>query len=291
LLPEQGLLSGKKIVLTAAPMRGKIIIGEAVYEGGPGGDITSSVLSQEMKDLGIDLGRFKTGTPPRIQKSSVDFTKFIVQPGDAVPKKFSFMPTKSSFWGEKQMPCWLGYTTNETHNIIRNNLHRAPLFTGVVEGIGPRYCPSIEDKVVRFSQREAHQIFLEPEGAESEELYVAGLSTSLPEEIQYMFFRSIPGLENVRILRPGYAIEYDFVKPYQLSLSLEVRAWPGLFTAGQLNGTSGYEEAAAQGLYAGINAALSARGDNPFILKRSESYLGGMIDDLVNKESREPYRL
>lgn len=283
------------VILTSGTyMRGRIIIGETVYEGGPGGDIASFTLSDHLKELGIDLGRFKTGTPPRIQKSSVDFSKFVVQPGDNIPRKFSFMPTESIFWGndpQKQLPCWLGYTTKETHSIIKENLHRAPLFTGIVEGIGPRYCPSIEDKVVRFAQRDAHQIFLEPEGANSEELYVAGLSTSLPEEIQIAFFRSVPGLENVRILRPGYAIEYDYVKPYQLSLTLEVRSYPGLFTAGQLNGTSGYEEASAQGLIAGINAALKVLEKDPFVIKRSEGYLGVLIDDLVNKEIKEPYRL
>lgn len=283
------------VVLTSGTyLRGRIIIGEAVYEGGPGGDIPAMSLSQNLKELGIVLGRFKTGTPPRIQKSSVDFSKFVIQPGDPIVRRFSFMPTKSIFWGNdpaKQHPCWLGYTTADTHCIIRENLHRAPLYTGIVEGIGPRYCPSIEDKVVRFAQREAHQVFLEPEGADSEELYVAGLSTSLPEEIQLMFFRSIPGLERVRILRPGYAIEYDYVKPFQLSLTLEVKEWPGLFTAGQLNGTSGYEEAAGQGLLAGINAALKVLEKEAFVLKRSESYLGVLIDDLVNKEIREPYRL
>ncbi|NLI92881.1 MAG: tRNA uridine-5-carboxymethylaminomethyl(34) synthesis enzyme MnmG [Peptococcaceae bacterium] len=283
------------VILTSGTyLRGKIIIGEAVYEGGPGGDIPSLSLSQHLKDLGIELGRFKTGTPPRIQKRSVDFSKFVIQPGDSIARRFSFMPTESIFWGNdpaKQLPCWLGYTTADTHDIIRGNLHRAPLYTGVVEGIGPRYCPSIEDKIVRFAQREAHQIFLEPEGFDSEELYVAGLSTSLPEEIQLMFFRSIPGLENVRILRPGYAIEYDYVKPYQLSLTLEVKNWPGLFTAGQINGTSGYEEAAGQGLLAGINAALLVRGSEPLVLKRSDGYLGVLVDDLVNKEIREPYRL
>lgn len=283
------------VVLTSGTyLRGRIIIGEAIYTGGPGGDIPSLSLSAHLKELGIELGRFKTGTPPRIQKSSVDFSKFVLQPGDHVVRRFSFLPTESIFWGsdpEKQLPCWLGYTTAVTHDIIRSNLHRAPLYTGVVEGIGPRYCPSIEDKVVRFADREAHQLFLEPEGFNSEELYVAGLSTSLPEEIQLQFFKSIPGLEKVRILRPGYAIEYDYIRPYQLSLSLEVKAWPGLFTAGQLNGTSGYEEAAGQGLLAGINAALKALGREAFMLKRSEGYLGVMVDDLVNKEIREPYRL
>ncbi|NLO97212.1 MAG: tRNA uridine-5-carboxymethylaminomethyl(34) synthesis enzyme MnmG [Peptococcaceae bacterium] len=285
----------KSVVLTSGTyLRGRIIIGEAIYEGGPGGEATSSALSNNLKELGLDLGRFKTGTSPRIQKNTVDFSKFIIQPGDSEPKRFSFLPTESIFWGNdpsKQLPCWLGYTTKETHDVIRNNLHRAPLFTGVVEGIGPRYCPSIEDKVVRFAQREAHQIFLEPEGINSEELYLAGISTSLPEEIQYMFLKTIPGLEKAKILRPGYAIEYDIVKPYQLSLTLEVRSLPGLFTAGQLNGTSGYEEAAAQGLYAGINAALKVKETPAFVLKRSDGYLGVMIDDLVNKDIKEPYRL
>ncbi|UWG97258.1 tRNA uridine-5-carboxymethylaminomethyl(34) synthesis enzyme MnmG [Dehalobacter sp. DCM] len=289
------IFKASSIVLTSGTyLRSRIIIGEAIYEGGPGGDMTSTVLSQHLKELGVDMGRFKTGTPPRILKSSVDFSKFVIQPGDIDPQKFSFMPTKSIFWGDdpsNQLPCWLGYTTEESHGILRDNLHRAPLYTGVVEGIGPRYCPSIEDKIVRFAQREAHQLFLEPEGKDSEELYVAGMSTSMPEEIQQKFFHSIPGLENVQILRPGYAIEYDYVKPYQLSLGLEVRHFPGLFTAGQLNGTSGYEEAAAQGLMAGINAACKALGKEPFIMKRSDGYLGVLVDDLVNKEIREPYRL
>ena len=283
------------VVLTGGTyLRSRIIIGEAIYEGGPGGDITSASLSNALKELGIELGRFKTGTPPRILKSSVDFSKFVIQPGDKVPRRFSFLPTESIFWGrdpEKQLPCWLGYTTKETHQIILENLHRAPLYTGVIEGLGPRYCPSIEDKVVRFAHREAHQVFLEPEGFHSEELYVAGLSTSLPEEIQRLFFRTVPGLENVRILRPGYAIEYDYVKPYQLSLTLELKDFPGLFLAGQINGTSGYEEAAAQGLVAGINAALKVLGKEPFIVKRSDGYLGVLIDDLVNKDLKEPYRL
>ncbi|HHV63998.1 MAG TPA: tRNA uridine-5-carboxymethylaminomethyl(34) synthesis enzyme MnmG [Peptococcaceae bacterium] len=285
----------ESVVLTSGTyLNSRIIIGEAVYQGGPGGDIPSTALSNFLKEMGIELGRFKTGTPPRILKSSVDFSKFVIQPGDSIPRRFSFLPTESMFWGrdpEKQWPCWLGYTTPETHAIIRENLHRAPLFTGVVEGIGTRYCPSIEDKVVRFAQREAHQIFLEPEGHNSEELYVAGLSTSLPEEIQIKIFRSVPGLEQVKILRPGYAIEYDYVKPYQLALNLEVRSWPGLFTAGQLNGTSGYEEAAGQGLIAGINAALKVKEKEPFIVKRSDGYIGVLIDDLVNKDLKEPYRL
>ncbi len=201
-------------------------------------------------------------------------------------RRFSFLPTKSRFWQnnvERQIPCWLGYTTSDTHEIIRQNLYRAPLYSGEIEGIGPRYCPSIEDKVVRFAQRDSHQIFLEPEGWESEELYIAGLSTSMPEEVQIEILRSIPGLEKATMLRPGYAIEYDYVKPYQLSPGLEVRKCPGLFTAGQLNGTSGYEEAAAQGLIAGINAARRAKGLDSFIIRRSEGYLGVLLDDLVTK--------
>lgn len=285
----------KNVVLTSGTyLRGRIIIGPAKYEGGPNGQQTAVNLSQGLKDHGIELGRFKTGTPPRIHRRSVDFSQFKIQPGDDIPWRYSFMPTESLFWGrdtQKQIPCWLGYTTTETHEIIKENLYRAPLYSGEIEGIGPRYCPSIEDKVVRFATRSSHQIFLEPEGWESDELYIAGLSTSMPEDVQYEILRSIPGLEKVQLLRPGYAIEYDYVKPHQLSLSLEVRKIPGLFTAGQLNGTSGYEEAAAQGLLAGINAALKAKGEEPFIVRRSEGYLGVLIDDLVNKGVKEPYRL
>jgi tRNA uridine 5-carboxymethylaminomethyl modification enzyme len=283
------------VVLTSGTyLRGRIIIGGAMYEGGPNGQQPAKTLSEELRQIGVELGRFKTGTPPRIHRRSVDFSKFTIQPGDNVPWRYSFLPTKSKFWErntEAQVPCWLGYTTVKTHQIIKDNLYRAPLYSGEIEGVGPRYCPSIEDKVVRFADRPAHQIFLEPEGWQSDELYVAGLSTSMPEEVQLEILRSIPGLENVMLLRPGYAIEYDYVKPHQLSLSLEVRKIPGLFTAGQLNGTSGYEEAAAQGLLAGINAALKVKGKEPFIVRRSEGYLGVLIDDLVNKGVKEPYRL
>jgi tRNA uridine 5-carboxymethylaminomethyl modification enzyme len=285
----------ESVVLTSGTyLRGKIIIGAAKYAGGPNGQMPAVTLSEELKEMGIELGRFKTGTPPRIHRRNVDFNKFIIQPGDNVIRKFSFMPTKSKFWNddvEEQIPCWLGYTTCDTHEIIRKNLYRAPLYSGEIEGIGPRYCPSIEDKVVRFAQRNSHQIFLEPEGWESEELYIAGLSTSMPEEVQIEILRSIPGLEKVTMLRPGYAIEYDYVKPYQLSLGLEVRKCPGLFTAGQLNGTSGYEEAAAQGLIAGINAARRVKDLDSFIIRRSEGYLGVLLDDLVTKGIKEPYRL
>ncbi|TGE34129.1 tRNA uridine-5-carboxymethylaminomethyl(34) synthesis enzyme MnmG [Desulfosporosinus sp. Sb-LF] len=285
----------ESVVLTSGTyLRGRIIIGAAMYQGGPNGQMPAMSLSDSLKDFGIELGRFKTGTPPRIHRHSVDYAKFRCQPGDNLPLHFSFMPTESQFWHNdpsKQVPCWLGYTASKTHDIIRENLYRAPMYSGEIEGIGPRYCPSIEDKVVRFAQREAHQIFLEPEGWQSDELYVAGLSTSMPEEVQIQILQSIPGLEQVRMLRPGYAIEYDYVLPHQLSLGLELRQLPGLFTAGQLNGTSGYEEAAAQGLMAGINAALRSLGKDPFILRRSEGYLGVLIDDLVTKGVKEPYRL
>ncbi|MEL1134892.1 tRNA uridine-5-carboxymethylaminomethyl(34) synthesis enzyme MnmG [Desulfitobacterium sp. THU1] len=283
------------VVLTSGTyLRGRIIIGDAMYEGGPNGQETAQNLSGALTKLGLELGRFKTGTPPRINKRFVDFSKFTVQPGDSTPWRYSFLPTQSMYWQrdtDKQIPCWLGYTTPETHAIIQKNLHRAPLYSGKIEGIGPRYCPSIEDKIVRFADRPSHQIFLEPEGWDSDELYIAGLSTSMPEEVQYEILQSIPGLEKAMLLRPGYAIEYDYVKPHQLSLSLEVRKLPGLFTAGQLNGTSGYEEAAAQGLLAGINAAQRVKGKDPFIVRRSEGYLGVLIDDLVNKGVKEPYRL
>ncbi|HWQ42558.1 MAG TPA: tRNA uridine-5-carboxymethylaminomethyl(34) synthesis enzyme MnmG [Desulfosporosinus sp.] len=285
----------ENVVLTSGTyLRGRIIIGSAMYQGGPNGQMPAMSLSDSLKDFGIELGRFKTGTPPRIQRQSVDYAKFRIQPGDDTPWRFSFLPTESEFWHKdlsKQVPCWLGYTATQTHDIIRENLYRAPMYSGEIEGIGPRYCPSIEDKVVRFAGREAHQIFLEPEGWHSDELYVAGLSTSMPEEVQVQILQSIPGLEHVQMLRPGYAIEYDYVLPHQLSLGLEVRLLPGLFTAGQLNGTSGYEEAAAQGLLAGINAALRALGKDPFILLRSDGYLGVLVDDLVTKGVKEPYRL
>ena len=286
--------SGNVVLTSGTYLRGRIIIGDSMYQGGPNGQMPAMSLSESLKELGIELGRFKTGTPPRIHRQSVEYSKFLIQPGDDNLWSFSFLPTESQFWHKdlsKQVPCWLGYTATRTHDIIRENLYRAPLYSGKIEGIGPRYCPSIEDKVVRFAQREAHQIFLEPEGWQSDELYVAGLSTSMPEDVQVKILQSIPGLENVRMLRPGYAIEYDYVRPHQLSLGLEVRGLPGLFTAGQLNGTSGYEEAAAQGLMAGINAALRAQGKEPFILLRSDGYLGVLVDDLVTKGVKEPYRL
>ncbi|EHQ92371.1 tRNA uridine-5-carboxymethylaminomethyl(34) synthesis enzyme MnmG [Desulfosporosinus youngiae] len=286
--------SGNIVLTSGTYLRGRIIIGDSMYQGGPNGQMPAMSLSDSLKEFGVELGRFKTGTPPRIQRQSVDYSKFSIQPGDQIPWRFSFMPTESKFWHgdpSKQESCWLGYTSAKTHGIIRDNLYRAPLYSGKIEGIGPRYCPSIEDKVVRFADRDSHQIFLEPEGWQSDELYVAGLSTSMPEEVQIQILESIPGLENVRMLRPGYAIEYDYVLPRQLSLCLEVRQLKGLFTAGQLNGTSGYEEAAAQGLIAGVNAALQALGKDPFVLRRSDGYAGVLVDDLVTKGVKEPYRL
>ncbi len=286
--------SGNVVLTSGTYLRGRIIIGDSMYQGGPNGQMPAMSLSDSLKEFGVELGRFKTGTPPRIHRQSVDYSKFRIQPGDETPWRFSFMSTASTFWQgdtSKQVACWLGYTANKTHDIIRDNLYRAPLYSGKIEGIGPRYCPSIEDKVVRFAEREAHQIFLEPEGWQSDELYVAGLSTSMPEEVQVKILQSISGLEHVQMLRPGYAIEYDYVLPHQLSLSLEVRQLKGLFTAGQLNGTSGYEEAAAQGLMAGINAALRALNRDPFVLRRSDGYVGVLVDDLVTKGVKEPYRL
>lgn len=282
------------VITTGTYLKGRVIIGSTTVTAGPNGQLAAMGLSGSLIELGIELGRFKTGTPPRLHKDSIDFSKLIVQPGDERLSYFSFLPTKNPFLGGdalQQIPCWLGYTTNETHEIIRENLHRSPLYSGIIEGTGPRYCPSIEDKVVRFAAKEAHQVFLEPEGWETKEMYIAGLSTSLPEDVQVRVLKSIPGLENVRIIRAGYAIEYDYIKPYQLSPSLEVKKLPGLFSAGQINGTSGYEEAAAQGIVAGINAALKAKGMDPFILARSEAYIGVLIDDLVTKGITEPYRM
>ncbi|MDN6437643.1 MAG: tRNA uridine-5-carboxymethylaminomethyl(34) synthesis enzyme MnmG, partial [Lactococcus sp.] len=236
------------------------------------------------------IGRFKTGTPPRVKSSTIDYSKTEIQPGDDKPNHFSFL-SKDADYLTDQIPCWLTYTKNATHAIIHDNLHRAPMFSGMVKGVGPRYCPSIEDKIVRFADKPRHQLFLEPEGRDTEEVYVQGLSTSMPEDVQFDILKSIPGLENAEMMRPGYAIEYDVVLPHQLRPTLETKLISGLFTAGQTNGTSGYEEAAGQGLIAGINAALKAQDKPEFILKRSDAYIGVMIDDLVTKGTIEPYRL
>lgn len=279
----------KAVILTTGTyLRGKVIMGELTYESGPNNQQPSVRLAENLRELGFELVRFKTGTPPRVHKDTIDFSKTEIQPGDEQPKFFSY-ETKSS--SNEQLPCWLTYTSEVTHRIINDNLHRAPMFSGIIEGTGPRYCPSIEDKIVRFSDKPKHQIFLEPEGKNTSEYYVQGLSTSLPEDVQLAVLRSIPGMEKVEMMRNGYAIEYDAMVPTQLWPSLETKRLPGLFTAGQINGTSGYEEAAGQGIMAGINAARKVQGKEPVILDRSQGYIGVLIDDLVTKGTNEPYRL
>lgn len=276
------------ILATGTYLGGKIFIGDVIYSGGPNGQRHAEKLTNCLLDLGIELMRFKTGTPARVDRRSLDFSKMIIQPGDDQAHNFSFM---SEITTREQLPCWLTYTNEQTHEIIRSNLHRAPMYTGAIEGVGPRYCPSIESKVERFADKTAHQLFLEPEGMDTEEMYVQGMSTSLPIDVQYEFLRTIAGLENVQIMRPGYAIEYDCFNPTQLKPTLEFKQIKGLFSAGQSNGTSGYEEAAAQGLIAGINAALLIKGGSPFILTRADAYIGVLIDDLVTKGTSEPYRI
>jgi len=280
---------GKSIVLsTGTYLGGKIIIGELAYNGGPSGQRASEKLTDSLKELGIRIMRFKTGTPARVDRRSLDFSKMSIQPGNEEVHNFSFM---SDIDARKQLPCYLTYTNEKTHEIIRKNLHRAPMFTGIVEGVGPRYCPSIESKIVRFTDKQAHQLFIEPEGYNTHEMYVQGMSTSLPIDVQYEFLRTIAGMENVKIMRPGYAIDYDCIDSTQLKPSLEFKKIQGLFAAGQTNGTSGYEEAAAQGLIAGINAARLIEGLDPLILSRSDGYIGVLIDDLVTKGTKEPYRI
>ncbi|KJS20018.1 MAG: tRNA uridine 5-carboxymethylaminomethyl modification protein [Clostridiaceae bacterium BRH_c20a] len=276
------------ILTTGTYLRGKIIIGDFNYLAGPNGLQSSINLSGNLKELGLELLRFKTGTPARVDRRTIDFSKMVEQPGDEKNLFFSFMSKEST---QYNYSCWLTYTNEKTHKIIRDNLHRAPMYSGSIEGTGPRYCPSIEDKIVRFSDKASHQIFIEPEGINTYEMYVQGVSTSLPEEVQLAMYRSISGLENVEIMRPAYAIEYDCLNPTQLSLTLETKNIEGLFTAGQINGSSGYEEAAAQGLMAGINAVIKIKGQEPLILKRSDAYIGVLIDDLVTKGTNEPYRM
>ena len=279
----------KSVILsTGTYMEGKIIIGECAYSGGPDGLFPSSGLSESLQKIGVEMMRFKTGTPTRVHRRSIDFSRLEIQEGDEDIIPFSFETEEKA---ENKVSCYLTYTNTKTHDIIRENLHRSPLFNGLIDGVGPRYCPSIEDKVVRFSDRERHQVFIEPMGLTTEEMYLQGMSTSLPEDVQLSMLRTMEGLENVEIMRSAYAIEYDCCNPLQLKPSLEMREIPNLYGAGQFNGTSGYEEAAAQGLIAGINAARKLKGLSPVVFDRSEAYIGVLIDDLVTKGTNEPYRM
>ncbi|RME42403.1 MAG: tRNA uridine-5-carboxymethylaminomethyl(34) synthesis enzyme MnmG, partial [Caldilineae bacterium] len=299
----------KTVVLTTGTfLGGRLITGETITEGGRAGERAAVKLSRSLAELGFRLGRLKTGTPPRIDARTIDFSRTEPQFGSETPRYFSFEPPAEPYpsWLREpihpvypvahqtewrpQMPCYLIYTEPQTHEVIRANLHRAPMFSGLIEGIGPRYCPSIEDKVVRFAHKERHQLFLEPEGWRTTEVYIQGMNTSLPEDVQWAMVRSIPALRHAEIIRLGYAVEYDYVPPHQLHPWLETRRIEGLFHAGQINGTTGYEEAAAQGLMAGINAALKVQGRPPLILKRDQAYIGVLIDDLVTQEHTEPYR-
>lgn len=279
----------KAIVLTTGTyLQGRIILGDVSYSGGPDGIFPANKLSASLLDLGIKLLRFKTGTPARLNRRSLDFSKMEEQPGDDVIIPFSF---ETESIQKEQVSCWLTYTNQQTHEVIKQNLHRSPLYSGNITGIGPRYCPSIEDKVVRFADKERHQVFVEPMGLDTEEMYLQGMSSSLPEDVQIDFMKTIPGLENVKVMRSAYAIEYDGIDATQLKLSLEYKNIEGLFSAGQINGSSGYEEAAAQGVVAGINAAMKILGRDPMILDRSQAYIGVLIDDLVTKGTKEPYRM
>ncbi|MBQ3972223.1 MAG: tRNA uridine-5-carboxymethylaminomethyl(34) synthesis enzyme MnmG [Selenomonadaceae bacterium] len=281
-------LAENVIIATGTYLKGRIIIGESTHDGGPNGQRAAVKLSASLLEHGIRLMRFKTGTPARVDARTLDYSKMQLQPGDEECRNFSFMSEERT---REQVSCWLTYTNEATHKILRDNMHRAPMANGVIEGIGPRYCPSIETKILRFPDKERHQLFLEPEGLHTNEIYVQGMSTSMPMDVQLDFLHTIPGLENARVMRAGYAIEYDCVDPLQLKPSLEFKSIGGLFSAGQSNGTSGYEEAAAQGLIAGINAALRTQGKEPLVLRRFDGYIGVLIDDLVTKGTNEPYRM
>lgn len=276
------------IIATGTYLDGKIFIGDVSYNSGPDGIFPAMFLGESLKRLGLSLRRFKTGTPARVLRSSIDFSKLEEQKGDDPTTPFSY---DTECLGENKVVCHMGWTTSETKNVILKNIHRSPMYSGKIEGVGPRYCPSIEDKIVRFAEKERHQLFIEPCGLDTEEMYLQGMSSSLPEEVQIEFYRTIKGLENVLIMRSAYAIEYDCVDPLQMNPTLEFKKFPGLYGAGQFNGSSGYEEAAAQGLIAGINAALKVKGESPMILDRASSYIGTLIDDLVTKGVSDPYRM
>lgn len=285
-------MASKVILTTGTFLQGIIHIGETTHEAGRFGEFSAKKLGLQLRELGLDVGRLKTGTCPRVDSSSIDYSVMEEQPGDELPAPFSFRTDREAFKVQKkQLPCFITYTNENTHNIIESNFHRAPLFSGQIEGVGPRYCPSIEDKINRFRDKDRHHIFIEPQTWENTEVYVNGMSTSLPPDVQRDMIHSIAGMENARIVRYGYAIEYDYINPTDLTHSLETKKIKNLYLAGQINGTTGYEEAAAQGLMAGINAALSNQGKEPFILRRDEAYIGVMIDDLVTKGTKEPYRM